>query len=608
MKTSKLFFGMLAIAGMLATTSCVKESIDVANGNDAVATFTIKATDALATRAIGEGETADVVACAVFDANGVELTELRNNELPVTNGTAKYQIRVAKGQAYRVAFFAYNKLAAAYDLTDFKSIKVNGNQASNIEARDAFTNYIDITAEETANGEIVKPVTLYRPFAQLNLGIDDAELANARKAGVVVTNSQITVTNVYNAFNAFDNDIADDAVAGTVKFAMNAIPDEKLLVDTNNDGTDEQYNYLALNYLLIGDKGQEKSLTDVEFVWATADGKTNNPTTHFVNIPVQRNYRTNILGHLLTNPSTFNITIDADFEKPDYVEEIETNVTNVVTTAAELQAAIDAAIVGQNLIKFGANIGGTITVNQKPDVEILIDGQGHTFSGTFFVAGGSNWGNTEGLSIQNMIFYKNAMSAAGDCIILGQSGDTGTRYVHNVIITNCEFTVFGPKAGDCVPVRAYQANDIKVVNCTAANFHSFAQITGGSNISFEQVTSSCVRGISLGSATNCLVSNCNITATGDKKYGIRHSADSSNDVLKVVNTTVNAFIPVVTRKTNDTTIESYKLVFEGNNTLTESGDYKVVIAKEEYDEVGMTLTALPNVTVTGADATWTVWK
>lgn len=604
MKTTKLFFGMLAIAGMLATTSCVKESMDVpAAGNDVVATFTINATDALATRAIGEGETADVVACAVFDANGDEMTELRNNVLPVTNGTAKYQIRVAKGQAYRVAFFAYNQAADAYDLTDFKSIKVRDNQASNIEARDAFTAYIDITAEETANGEIVKPVTLYRPFAQLNLGIDDAELANARKAGVVVTNSQITVTNVYNAFNAFDNDIADDAVAGTVTFAMNAIPAEKLVVNG------EEYNYLALNYLLIGDKGQEKSLTDVEFVWETADGKTNNPTTHFVNIPVQRNYRTNILGHLLTNPATFNITIDADFETPDYVEEIETNVTNVVTTAAELQAAIDAAPAGhQYVIKFGANIGGTITVNQKPDVEILIDGQGHTFSGTFFVAGGSNWGNTEGLSIQNMIFYKNAMTAAGDCIILGQSGDTSTRYVHNVIITNCEFTVFGPKSGDCVPVRAYQANDIKVVNCTAANFHSFAQITGGSNISFEQVTSSCVRGISLGSATNCLVSNCNITATGAEKYGIRHSADSSNDVLKVVNNTVDAFIPVVTRKTNDTTIESYKLVFEGNNTLTESGEYKVVIAKEEYDEVGKTLTALSNVTVTGADATWTVWK
>lgn len=55
-------------------------------------------------------------------------------------------------------------------------------------------------------------------------------------------------------------------------------------------------------------------MTDVEFVWENSDAsKTNNPTTHFKNIPVQRNYRTNIIGKLLTNPATFNIVIDADF-------------------------------------------------------------------------------------------------------------------------------------------------------------------------------------------------------------------------------------------------------------------------------------------------------
>lgn len=601
MKTSKLFFGMLAIAGMLATTSCVKESIDVANGNDAVATFTIKATDALATRAIGEGETADVVACAVFDANGVEMAELRNNVLPVTNGTAKYQIRVAKGQAYRVAFFAYNQAAAAYDLTDFKSIKVNGNQASNIEARDAFTAYIDITAEETANGEIVKPVTLYRPFAQLNLGIDDAELANARKAGVVVTNSQITVTNVYNAFNAFDNDIADDAVAGTVKFAMNAIPTEKLVVNG------AEYNYLALNYLLIGDKGQEKSLTDVEFVWETADGKTNNPTTHFVNIPVQRNYRTNILGHLLTNPSTFNITIDADFETPDYIEGIESNATTVVTSASELQAAIDAAIVGQNLIKFGGNIGGTITVNQKTDVEILIDGQGYDFTGKLVVKGGSNYG-LEGLSIKNVKFWQIVPSTDVDIINLGDTGDVSGRYVHNVNITDCTFDAQLMTAVNLVAVRAYQAFDLTFVNCKVSDkYHSFIQGTGCNDVKIEQATVNSKRGINISNAQNVYIANSTFVNAADK-YGIRLGVQDQERTWKIVNTKIDAFVPVVVRNDNNHANPYVKLVFEGTNDFTKHGEYEVAVAQQEYDTVGETLTAIAGAQVTGVDAAWNIFK
>ncbi|MBQ2400277.1 MAG: hypothetical protein II308_09460 [Muribaculaceae bacterium] len=181
-----------------------------------------------------------------------------------------------------------------------------------------------------------------------------------------------------------------------------------------------------------------------------------------------------------------------------------------------------------------------------------------------------------------------------------------SRYAHNIIISDCTFrSIYN--ASTNVAIRAYQANDIRVINCDGAQQHSFAQITGGNNIKFEGVTSNCDRGISLGSATDCVISNCTINATADK-YGIRHNADSKVDVLKVINSTVNAGFPVVVRKTNNTTIESYKLAFEGANTLTKGAEYHVAIAQQEYDAAGMTLTALPNVTVEGADATWAIFK
>ena len=236
--------------------------------------------------------------------------------------------------------------------------------------------------------------------------------------------------------------------------------------------------------------------------------------------------------------------------------------------------------------------------------------QNNTFKGTFTVNGGSVWGGTEGLTLQNINFI--GVLSNDDYVTIGENvpGNT-SRYAHNVIIKDCKFgpIMTGPGIVNIVAVRAYQANDIMIMNCEAEDLHSFAQITGGNNVKIDGLVSNCVRGLSLGSATNCFVANANITATGADKYGIRHNADSGVDVLTLTNVNVNAFIPVVTRHTNDTPVTSYKVVFEGVNTLTKAGDWHVAIAEEEYDTVGETLTHLPNVAVegTGVDGTWVIF-
>lgn len=612
MRKSNFFVGMLAVAGMFFATSCSQDEMfnESVNGDFVNATFTIGAENGIGTRAVGDGLSANTVVCAVFDANGEEMVNLRQYR-SVVDGKADYSIRLAKGQDYRVAFFAYNAQDAAgrslyYDVTNMKSIKVLGNQASNVEDRDAFTNYVDIDGSELTNlSNVEKDVTLYRPFAQLNLGVDDTELQDAANAGVVITNTAITVTNVWNAFNAYDDDIADDAVAAPMEFALNGVPTQKLTVNG------AEYTYLALNYLLVGDKGAEKSLSDVEFKWEAVGGKTNEPTTHFVNIPVQRNYRTNIIGKLLTTPADFNIVIDAAFENPDYVEEVATVISKTANNAAELQAAINTAPVGQTRIVLGNIISGNITVNQKKDVQILIDGQNNMFNGNITVNGGSEWGGTEGLSLQNIQFMTSATD--GDIITVGENSGS-SRYAHNVTISGCKFVWMYDSDANCnvVGIRAYQANDITVNACYFAKLHSIAQITGGNNIKFQEVTSSdLVRGISLGSATNALITKCDIDAIGDKKYGIRHNADYVTSGLKIVESTINAWIPVVVRHTNTTVVENYTLTFEGANTLTKGADseYDVAIAKEEYDAVGKALNVLGGtVEVTGADASWSIFK
>lgn len=401
-----LFMSMLAIAGMLFATSCSQDELlnEPTTGDYVSAKFTIGTSDGIATRAtIGNGTKADKVACAVYDEKGTELRDLYAIR-DVVDMKATYEIRLAKGQKYRVAFFAYNSTADAYDVTYLTDIKVKDSQNSNIENRDAFTAYVDVDA--TVN-TINEDVTLYRPFAQLNLGVDNTEWTDAVKAGVTVAKSKIVVTNVYDQFSAYDNAIVATAEPKTMTFAMNTIPTEELEVDVDRDGTianTEKFKYLALNYLLVGDASTEKSLTDVEFVWENSDAsKTNNPTTHFKNIPVQRNYRTNIIGKLLTNPATFNIVIDADFidsPEDDYIVSVwdgESATTPVADADGVYRISSAEELVGmmndskypncnnyQNVVlESDIDLGGNTISGFGDDsgfFDGVFDGQGHSIS------------------------------------------------------------------------------------------------------------------------------------------------------------------------------------------------------------------------------------
>lgn len=403
-----LFLCMLAVAGMLFATSCSQDELrdEISAGDYVTATFSISTPDAIDTRAgatnVGKGTTVNYVACAVYDATGTEMEDLRQY-VGIQNKKAQYSIRLVKGQAYRIAFFAYcgedNGDCDYYNLTDLKNIQVLAAK-SNLEERDAFTNYEIVTAEESMK-PIEREITLYRPFAQLNLGSVQADIDAAKKAGVEVANTQIKVSNVYTAFNAYENIVAGQT--STVTFDLNEIPADELLVDTDQDGRDESFKYLALNYLLVGDLTSGKSLTDVEFVWANADGsKTNNPTTIFTNVPVERNYRTNIIGYLLTNPAVFNITIDEEFQKPDYIVSIwdGESVKEPQTTATDVLIASPAEWVwlkqhgtnGKN-IKLTADLdfGGNEVKGLGFTGEF--DGQGHIMSNMELLCGGSYYSN-----------------------------------------------------------------------------------------------------------------------------------------------------------------------------------------------------------------------
>ena len=481
-----LFMSMLAMAGMLFATSCSQDELlnEPTTGDYVNAKFTIGTSDGIATRAtIGNGTKADKVACAVYDKNGTELEKLYK-VVDVTDKKATYEIRLAKGQSYRVAFFAYNSTADAYDVTKLNNITIKDPQNSNIENRDAFTAYIDVDATVNA---IEENVTLYRPFAQLNLGVDNTEWTDAVNAGVTVSKSKIIVTNVYNQFSAYDNAVVATAEPVTMTFEMNTIPTEELEVDVDRDGTiadTEKFKYLALNYLLVGDAGTEKSLTDVEFVWENADAsKTNNPTTHFKNIPVQRNYRTNIIGKLLTNPATFNIVIDerfndnTNFDSPenDYIVSVWDGVS---TTTPEADAdGVYRISSAEELVGLMNVTGNSIFSGKTIELQCNIDLANNTVKG-IGSGSGSNFAGVfdgKGFSISN--FTIDATDRDYYAGLFNQVSHGGT--IKNLTVKNAKIkgnSMVGAVASSVDSNAAVE--NCKAINCTLSAVKKVGSVVG----------------------------------------------------------------------------------------------------------------------------------
>ena len=301
----KLFLGMFAAAGMLLATSCSNDELDVVqSGNEAQVSFSLGLEGGIATRAISDGKSADVLVYAVFDKDGNRLSNIQAvTKTGVTFPTTE-SITLAKGQTYKVAFWAQDDDCKAYTVdTDKMSVVVNyandENKVNNDETRDAFFK----TVEFTVTGSTSIDVEMKRPFAQINVGVTKEDWKAAVASGIEIGSSSVVIKNAATSLNLLDGTVNGST---EVSYALNAIPNDPaiLKVDANGDGEDEEYNWLSMSYILPAAEqtGYEKAtLENIAFVFAPKNNSYSNIEFNqgLNSVPVQRNWRTNILGKLL---------------------------------------------------------------------------------------------------------------------------------------------------------------------------------------------------------------------------------------------------------------------------------------------------------------------
>lgn len=350
---------LAAAALTLLAVSCNKEQVaEVPDGQMVDVTFTAALPGEMATKAIGDGQTAKTLYVSVYENDDAKTKLELDKTATFTDLKTQVTFSLVKGKTYNFVFWAQAAEGAPYDITDLKNIKISYEGAeANDEKRDAF---YATRKELKVNGALTETIKLYRPFAQVNFGT--ADLLEAAAAGFVPKQSVFTATDVANVFDTFN---AEGKVEGPatdkVTFAAAELPAEPLVI---KDGT--KYAWMTMNYIIPVGKQDEKHISNVtaEFVPATGDAITaSSPQT-----PVQNNYRTNILGNLLTSQVIFNIEIVPIFNEPD-------NDIDIVNVKNEASLRALFATGGEATLAADLDLGETVSVATGKEVTLDLNGK-----------------------------------------------------------------------------------------------------------------------------------------------------------------------------------------------------------------------------------------
>ena len=312
----KNIFQILIAVAVLFTASCAKEDISSSIGGGEVEVTFSASLPELGTRAYADGTNAGILYYNVYDAATNELLEdISGHE----TGSKVFTVNIPmlKGMTYDIVFWAQKETDDYYTLIGKElTVKFDANKKNaNDNDRDAFYAYVDGFNPATAQNEDTQ-ISLYRPFGQLNAATSDYD--NVKNNGVKLTTSSLKVT----TFSKLDLEtgIATDPVE--VTFDATAMP---CTLTPDKEILKSGYEYLSMNYLLPGTvdaeytfKGVRSDNSEVVFTGTT-----------YTNVPVKANYRTNILGKLLTATTDFTVTIDPAFGVPD-IEEWEQIADGVV--------------------------------------------------------------------------------------------------------------------------------------------------------------------------------------------------------------------------------------------------------------------------------------
>ena len=319
----------------LALTACQKEEF---GGNEAEGIYTFEVSaDNIATKATidrdGNGTAVNRFIMEVYLAKTTgELVLLDRQVKAPTAASPKstsFNLTLIKDQEYKVLFWADKGTDAMGDLyyktTDnLQNVSfLNAARTGNNDALDAFSKMEVITREESKAG-FTKSVQLTRPFGQVNFITTDIPAINALTGGSAFLPTDVKVS--YTTCTGFN-------VLTQTGTGSEAIEYTAPVYSAMDPATNPAKYTLSMDYMLTATSDRETR--NLVKLTALANGYELT-TVEVANYPVQRNYRTNIIGKILTGDATFNITIDPIYggEHNNYIASSNEGITNAISAGA----------------------------------------------------------------------------------------------------------------------------------------------------------------------------------------------------------------------------------------------------------------------------------
>lgn len=302
----KLFYLLLALP--LFVASCSNDGYEEpVQGEKVQVSFTAQL-PVVKTRAVIDGTNIDEVVCAVFE-NDNEILALRDTVAVPASGNIEYNPTLIKGRKYCVVFWA--QTAGAWNVANMKEISRNAGKEEALY--DAFTTAHDLIAGELPSYS----VNLVRPFAQLNIGVTAEELDDLKRLfGIEPATVELSLTNCRKAYNAYAGNTTSTTGDGeTVNFTL-TVQDKELEV------AGVTYKQLSMCYVLMENDYPNSTLT---YCIKDQNGKNilgGEGKGTIADLPLDKNHKTNVVGHLMTGDTHYTIGVVKAFDTPDNNKEL----------------------------------------------------------------------------------------------------------------------------------------------------------------------------------------------------------------------------------------------------------------------------------------------
>ena len=226
----------------------------------------------------------------------------------VNKGTVT--LNLVKDQHYTILFWAQVKGTDVYNTEHLTSVTYKNTSAKAYSAND--DRLAAFYAVDFVNDGIAKnsKVILKRPFAQVNLAtLNERDPKNNTEEhpldySITLVNSKMTLKQVPTKFNVATSAVSEPK---DFEFAYHVVPSTEV-AHTTSEGA--EYYYAGMNYVFAG---ANLELTYDIQTRLNGSEQLATITNTIPNVPVKENYRTNIVGNLLTSKTDYEVIVDANF-------------------------------------------------------------------------------------------------------------------------------------------------------------------------------------------------------------------------------------------------------------------------------------------------------